>query len=100
MVFIDGIQVKIRESQVANRPVYAVIGVTVDGVRDILGLWIGDGGEGVKHWHQVLDEFRNRGVKDVRILVCDGLRGLGDRAGLRVAPGAQHLPLREQGALV
>jgi putative transposase len=53
-----------------------VIGVTVDGTRDILGLWVGDGGEGAKYWHQVLSEIRNRGVKDVCILVCDGLRGL------------------------
>ena len=39
--------VKIRDGQVANRPVYAAIGVTVDGKRDILGLWVGVGGEGV-----------------------------------------------------
>jgi len=76
VVFIDAIQVKIRDGQVANRPVYTVIGVTVDGMRDILGLWVGDGGEGAKYWHQVLSELLNRGVKDVCILVCDGLRGL------------------------
>jgi putative transposase len=45
-VFIDAIVVKVRDGQVANRPVYAAIGVTVDGTRDILGLWMGDGGEG------------------------------------------------------
>jgi transposase-like protein len=76
VVFIDAIQVKIRDGQVANRPVCTVIGVTVDGMRDILGLWVGDGGEGAKYWHQVLSEIRNRGVEDVCILVCDGLRGL------------------------
>ena len=76
VVFIDAIQVKIRDGQVANRPVYTVVGVTVDGMRDIIGLWVGDGGEGAKYWHQVLSEIRNRGVKDVCILVCDGLRGL------------------------
>jgi putative transposase len=75
-IFIDAIQVKIRDGQVANRPVYTVIGVTGDGMRDILGLWVGDGGEGAKYWHQVLSEIRNRGVNDVCILVCDGLRGL------------------------
>jgi len=49
VVFIDAIVVKIRDGQVANRPVYAAIGVTVDGKRDILGLWIGTGGEGAKY---------------------------------------------------
>ena len=76
VIFIDAIQVKIRDGQVANRPVYTVIGVTVDGMRDVIGLWVGDGGEGAKYWHQVLSEIRNRGVNDVLFLVCDGLRGL------------------------
>lgn len=49
VVFIDAIVVKIRDGQVANRPVYAAIGVTVDGKRDILGLWVGTGGEGAKY---------------------------------------------------
>jgi putative transposase len=76
VVFVDAIYVKIREGQVANRPVYVVIGVTVDGIRDILGLWVGDGGEGAKYWAHVLTEIKNRGTKDVCILVCDGLSGL------------------------
>ncbi|NNC76054.1 MAG: IS256 family transposase [Acidimicrobiia bacterium] len=76
VVFIDAIVVKIRDGQVANRPVYAAIGVTVDGKRDILGLWIGSGGEGAKYWLQVLTEIKNRGVDDVCIVVCDGLKGL------------------------
>jgi putative transposase len=74
VVFIDAIVVKIRDGQVANRPVYSVVGVTVDGTRDVLGLWIGDGSEGAKYWHQVLSEIRNRGAADVFIVVCDGLR--------------------------
>jgi len=76
VVFIDAIVVKIRDGQVANRPVYAAIGVTVDGKRDILGLWIGTGGEGAKYWLQVLTEIKNRGTDDVCIVVCDGLKGL------------------------
>ena len=76
VVFIDAIVVKIRDGQVANRPVYAAIGVTVDGKRDILGLWVGTGGEGAKYWLQVLTEIKNRGVEDVCIVVCDGLKGL------------------------
>jgi len=76
VIFIDAIHVKIRDGKVANRPVYTVVGVTVDGERDILGLWVGDGGEGAKYWHQVLTEILNRGTVDVCIVVCDGLRGL------------------------
>ena len=76
VVFIDAIVVKIRDGQVANRPVYTAIGVTVDGKRDILGLWVGTGGEGAKYWLQVLTEIKNRGVDDVCIVVCDGLKGL------------------------
>ena len=75
-VFIDAIVVKVRDGQVANRPIYAAIGVTLDGDKDILGLWAGTGGEGAKFWMSVLTDLRNRGVRDVFFLVCDGLKGL------------------------
>ncbi|WP_040785370.1 IS256 family transposase, partial [Nocardia pneumoniae] len=75
-VFIDAIMVKVRDGQVANRPIYAAIGVSVTGEKDILGLWAGTGGEGAKFWMSVLTDIRNRGVKDVFFLVCDGLKGL------------------------
>ncbi|MEU8014323.1 IS256 family transposase [Micromonospora parva] len=75
-VFIDAIVVKVRDGQVANRPFYAAIGVTLDGDKDILGLWAGSGGEGAKFWMSVLTDLRNRGMKDVFFLVCDGLKGL------------------------
>jgi putative transposase len=75
-VFIDAIVVKIRDGQVTNRPAYCAIGVTADGTRDILGVWIGTGGEGAKFWLQVLTEIKNRGTEDVCIVVCDGLKGL------------------------
>ncbi len=80
VVFIDAINVKIREGQVANRPVYLALGVTVDGERDVLGLWAGEhgDGEGAKFWLRVLAEIKNRGVRDVCMLVCDGLKGLPD----------------------
>jgi hypothetical protein len=76
VIFIDAITVKVRDGQVTNRPIYVVIGVTVAGERDILGLWAGDGGEGAKLWLAVLTEIKNRGVADVCIAVCDGLKGL------------------------
>jgi putative transposase len=78
VIFIDAVVVKIRDGQVVNRPIYVVIGVTVNGERDILGLWAGDGSEGAKFWLGVLTEIRNRGVADVCIAVCDGLKGLPD----------------------
>lgn len=75
-IFIDAIHVKVRDGQVANRPVYAAIGVTVDGRKDVLGLWMGTGGEGAKFWMSVLVDLKNRGVRDVFFLICDGLKGI------------------------
>ncbi|OZC93001.1 IS256 family transposase [Rhodococcus sp. 06-418-1B] len=78
VMFIDAVHVKVRDGQVTNRPMYVAIGVTVNGERDILGIWAGDGGEGAKFWLSVLTEIKNRGVGDVCIVVCDGLKGLPD----------------------
>ena len=80
VIFIDAIRVKIRDGNVVNRPIYLAVGVTVDGARDILGLWAGEhgDGEGAKFWLRVLTEIKNRGVRDVLMLVCDGLKGLPD----------------------
>jgi|HigsolmetaAR206D_1030411.scaffolds.fasta_scaffold11889_1 putative transposase len=80
VIFIDAIRVKIRDGNVVNRPIYLAIGVTVNGERDLLGLWAGEhgDGEGAKFWHRVLSEIKNRGTADVLMLVCDGLKGLPD----------------------
>lgn len=80
-IFIDAIVVKIRDGQVANRPIYAAIGVTLDGEKDILGLRAGTGGEGAKFWMSVLTDIKNRGVKDTFFLVCDRLKGLPEVVG-------------------
>ena len=80
-IFIDAIVVKIRDGQVANRPIYAAIGVTLAGDKDVLGLWAGTGAEGAKFWMSVLTDIKNRGVKDAFFLVCDGLKGLPDVVG-------------------
>src|SRR5918912_3484321 len=77
-VFIDAIVVKVRDGQVANRPIYAAIGVSLDGARDVLGLWAGAGGEGAKFWMSLLTDRRARGARDVFFAVCDGLKGLPD----------------------
>ena len=78
VVFVDAIRVKIRDGNVVNRPIYLAMGVTVNGERDILGLWAGEhgDGEGAKFWLRILTEIKNRGVRDVLMLVCDGLKGL------------------------
>ncbi|MGB2979159.1 MAG: IS256 family transposase, partial [Propionicimonas sp.] len=79
-IFIDAIIVKVRDGQVANQPFYAAIGVDLDGHKDILGIWAGGNGDGesAKFWLNVLTELRNRGVRDVFFIVCDGLKGLPD----------------------
>jgi len=79
VLLIDAIVVKVRDSRVANRPVYVAIGVNLDGERDVLGLWLGpSGGEGAKQWMTMLTELRNRGIGDALIVCCDGLKGLPD----------------------
>jgi len=83
VIFIDAINVKIRDGDVANRPIYVALAVTCDGERDILGLWAGEhgDGEGAKFWLRILAEIKNRGVIDCCIVVCDGLKGLPDAIG-------------------
>lgn len=81
-IFIDAIVVKVRDGQVANRPVYAAVGVTLDGRKDVLGLWMGTGaGEGAKFWMSVLVDLKNRGVRDTFFVICDGLKGLPEVVG-------------------
>lgn len=78
-IFIDAIYVKVRDGQVGNQPFYAAIGVDLAGHRDVLGLWAGHGGgESAKFWMSVLTDLKNRGVRDVFFIVCDGLKGLPD----------------------
>jgi putative transposase len=77
VIFVDALVVKVPEGQVRNTPFHVVMGVTTAGGRDILGIWAGaEGGEGARFWPQVFTELKNRGVEDVLIAVCDGLKGL------------------------
>ena len=81
VILVDGIRIKIRDGHVSNRTVYVAMGITIDGERDILGLWVGPtGGESAKYWMGPLTELKTRGVADVLILCCDGLKGLPDAA--------------------
>lgn len=108
VIFIDAIHVKIRDGQVANRPIYVALAVTCEGRRDILGLWAGDGGEGAKYWLHVLTELKNRGVADVLMVVRRADRAAGrdhhglasdDHPDLRGSLAAQQFPLRGPAAL-
>lgn len=75
LVFFDAMRVKIRdEGLVRNKAVYIALGVTPDGTKDILGLWI-ETTEGAKFWLRVMNELKNRGVDDILIAVVDGLKG-------------------------
>jgi putative transposase len=75
VVFFDCLRVKIRdEGIVKNKAVFLALGVSPDGSRDVLGLWI-EQTEGAKFWLKVFNELRNRGVQDVLIAVVDGLKG-------------------------
>ena len=79
VILIDAIVVKIRDGQVANRPIYVAMGVNLNGERDVLGMWVGPtGGEGAKFWAGILTELRNRGIQDTFVVCCDGLKGLPD----------------------
>jgi putative transposase len=76
IVYVDALMVKVRDGgTVRNKACYLVVGVGVDGVKHVLGIWVQQS-EGAKFWAQVCTELRNRGVRDVLIACCDGLTGL------------------------
>lgn len=75
IVYLDALVVKIRDGgHVRNRAIYVVIGVNMQGHKEVLGLWAGQA-EGAKFWLQVLTELKNRGVTDIFIACIDGLTG-------------------------
>ncbi|MRX51338.1 IS256 family transposase [Paracoccus sp. S-4012] len=77
VVIFDALRVKIRDKDsrvVRNKAVYIALGITGDGQREVLGLWIADT-EGAKFWLSVMTELRNRGLQDILIAVVDGLKG-------------------------
>jgi putative transposase len=75
IVYFDAIRVKVRdEGHVINKAVYLAIGVRLDGIKDILGIWI-EKEEGAKFWLKVITELQNRGLKDIFIACVDGLKG-------------------------
>ncbi len=75
IVYFDAIRVKVRdEGHVINKAAYLAIGVRLDGIKDILGIWL-EKEEGAKFWLKVITELQNRGLKDIFIACVDGLKG-------------------------
>jgi putative transposase len=75
IVYLDALVVKVRDGhQVRNRAAHIAVGVDLDGVKHVLGIWV-QASEGAKFWAGVCAELRNRGVRDVLIVCCDGLTG-------------------------
>jgi putative transposase len=75
IVYLDALMVKVRdEGHIQNKAIYVVLGVNLEGQKEVLGLWVAQT-EGAKFWLQVLTELQNRGVKDVFIACVDGLKG-------------------------
>ncbi|WJY67004.1 IS256 family transposase [Corynebacterium auris] len=76
VIFLDALRVKIRDGhRVVNKACYMAVGIDIDGTKHILGLWIADN-EGAAFWASVCADLANRGVNDVFIVCCDGLKGL------------------------
>ncbi len=76
VVYLDALFVSIREgATVLKKAVYVALGVTIEGQRDVLGLWISET-EGARFWLGILTELKNRGVEDIFFVCCDGLTGL------------------------
>lgn len=79
ILYLDAIHIKLkRDGKIDNVAVYNVLGVDLDGHREILGHWIGDGAEGANFWLSVITDLQNRGVEDVFIAAVDGLTGFKD----------------------
>ncbi len=77
IVYMDCIHVKVRDGAVRVKAVYLAIGITMNGEKEVLGLWMAQT-EGAKFWLQVVTELRNRGVQDIFIACVDGLKGFPD----------------------
>lgn len=75
IVYLDAIRIKVRhDSRVINKAVYLAIGINMDGIKEVLGMWTSEN-EGAKFWLQVVTELKNRGVKEIFIACVDGLKG-------------------------
>lgn len=81
VVFMDAVHFHVREdNRTVKKAVYVAIGVKLNGIKEVLGMWIG-GNESAKYWLGVLNEIKNRGVEDIMIVSVDGLTGFVDAIG-------------------
>ena len=75
IVYLDALQLKVKsQGRVINKAIYLAFGVTINGLKDVLGIWAAEN-EGAKFWLQILTELKNRGVNDIFIACVDGLKG-------------------------
>lgn len=78
VVFMDGVHFHVRqEGHIVKKAVYVAIGINMDGIKDVLGLWVGEN-ESSKYWLSVINEIKNRGVEDILITCVDGLTGFNE----------------------
>ncbi|WP_370653032.1 IS256 family transposase [Frankia sp. CIT1] len=81
VVYVDALVAKVRDGgSVRTKAVHLAVGVDLDGVKHVLGIWV-EQNEGARHWAAVMAELRNRGVRDILIVCCDGLTGLPEAIG-------------------
>lgn len=79
LMFLDAIHVRLkREGRIQNTAVYSALAVNLEGRKDVLGHWVGDGSEGANFWLSVITDLKNRGVKDILIACVDGLTGFSE----------------------
>ena len=75
ILYLDATIVKVRsEGRVINKSAYLAIGINLDGIKDVLGIWL-EQSEGAKIWLKVMTELKNRGIRDIFIACVDGLKG-------------------------
>lgn len=78
IVYLDALFIKVRDQGIVqNKAAHIAIGVTIDGTKEVLGIWL-ETSEGAKFWLKVINELKNRGVQDMLIVCCDGLKGFPD----------------------
>src|SRR5665647_137381 len=78
IVFMDAVHFKVRtDGRIINKAAYVAIGINLDGKKDVLGIWIGEN-ESAKYWLNIINELKNRGVKDILIASIDGLSGFSE----------------------
>ena len=115
MIYLDALVVKVRDgAHVVNKAAHIAVGVDMDGVKHVLGIWI-QTHEGAKFWAGVCADLANRGIRDVLIVCCDGLSGLPEAieatwkqatvqtcvvhyADLRIMPMWSLIPLQGNGS--